>query len=114
MGAASPLPGNEPPIPLKKKVDFARDIRPILANHCWSCHGPDEKTREAGLRLDVRESATTKRKNGHIAILPGDSAASALIARIHSKKEAQRMPPPDSKKPLTESQKQLLKRWIEQ
>jgi hypothetical protein len=106
---STPLFGNEP---APKKIDFARDIRPILANHCWSCHGPDEKTREAELRLDERAAAIAALKNGHVAIVPGAPAKSAVIARIDAKKESQRMPPAHSKKPLVEAQKELLKRWI--
>ncbi|WP_020475555.1 PSD1 and planctomycete cytochrome C domain-containing protein [Zavarzinella formosa] len=91
------------------KVEFARDIRPILARHCQSCHGPDEAAREAGLRLDLRDQAVAKK-----AIVPGDPKASKLIARIHSPKADAVMPPPESKKPLTEQQKQLLQDWIAQ
>ncbi len=100
--------------PAKKpgRIEFARDIRPILANHCWSCHGPDEKTRESGLRLDVRAAAVAKLKSGNLALVPGDVKASGMMTRIHAKKESQRMPPPDSKKPLSDAQKQLLERWI--
>ncbi len=94
------------------KVEFARDIRPILANHCWSCHGPDEKTRESGLRLDVRDAAIARLKSGNVALVPGNGKASGMMARIHAKKESQRMPPPDSKKPLSDAQKQMLQRWI--
>jgi hypothetical protein len=111
---AASAQGGDPSSKRTTKLDFARDIRPILSNHCGACHGPDEKTREAGLRFDLRESAIAKLKSGKTAIVPGDSAASALIARIHAKKESQRMPPPESKKPLSEAQKQLLKRWIEE
>ncbi len=91
------------------KVEFARDIRPILARHCWSCHGPDEATREAGLRLDIRELALAKK-----AFVPGDAAKSKLFARLHATKADAVMPPPESKKPLTDRQKQLLKDWIDQ
>src|SRR6266550_617151 len=65
-----------------RRVDYSRDIRPILAEHCWGCHGPDEKTREAGLRLDLRDSATGLLKSGHRAIVPGKAGESALVARI--------------------------------
>jgi hypothetical protein len=106
--------GGDTSVKRTKKVDFARDIRPILANHCWSCHGPDEKTREAGLRLDLREAATAKLKSDKIAIVPGNVVSSTLVTRIEAKKESHRMPPPESKKPLNETQKQLVKRWIEQ
>ena len=114
FGFSAPLLAQDVPSKRAKKIDFARDIRPILANHCWSCHGPDEKTREAGLRLDIRESALAKLKSDRVAIVPGNGTAGALLARIDAKKESQRMPPPESKKPLSAGQKQLLKRWIEE
>jgi Protein of unknown function (DUF1553)/Protein of unknown function (DUF1549)/Planctomycete cytochrome C len=96
------------------KIDYPRDIRPILANHCWSCHGPDDRTREADLRLDSRAAALARRNKGKPAVVPGDPAGSALISRIEAKKAARRMPPPEAKKPLSDRQKQLLRRWIEQ
>lgn len=114
LAMGSLLHAAELPPARQKKIDFARDIRPILANHCWACHGPDEKTREAGLRFDVRDSVTEALKNGHVAIVPGNAAASALIARIEAKKPSQRMPPPGSKKPLDDVQKKLLRRWIDE
>ena len=92
-----------------KKVDFTNDIRPILAQHCWSCHGPDEPGRKGKLRLDLREKAVAKQ-----AIIPGDVKASEMIVRIDSKDETEQMPPPEIKKPLNEKQKQLLRDWIEQ
>lgn len=103
LQASGPDPRQMPP------VDFNRDIRPILAQHCWSCHGPDEQTRQADLRLDRRESAVAAK-----AIAPGDPAASELINRIESDDEAQQMPPPDAKKPLSDRQRELLRAWIEQ
>lgn len=88
-------------------VDYARDIQPILANHCWNCHGPDEASRQADLRLDIREDAIA---GG--AIVPGDVEASSIIERILSTDEDQVMPPPSAKKPLSEEQKALLQTWI--
>jgi mono/diheme cytochrome c family protein len=88
-------------------VDYSRDVRPILANACYACHGPDEKTRKAGLRLDLRESAVRK------AIKPGDPAASSLIERIVSTDPDEVMPPPASKKPaVSPAQLAILKRWV--
>src|SRR5262245_12841661 len=83
-----------------ERVNYSRDIRPILAQHCWSCHGADEKARESGLRLDERNSALTKK-----AIVPKDAKASKLIARIESSDPDQQMPPPEAKKPLSDRQK---------
>ncbi|CAN5609951.1 PSD1 and planctomycete cytochrome C domain-containing protein [soil metagenome] len=89
-------------------VDYNRDIRPILATQCYACHGPDEKTRKADLRLDLRDVAV---KTG--AIVPGKPAESTLLARITSKDNDEVMPPAKSKKPpLTPEQIDLFKRWI--
>ncbi len=96
------------------RIDFARDVRPILSNHCWSCHGPDEATRQAKLRLDRRDSATAKTESGKIAVTPGNPNVSELVSRINARDDDQLMPPPDDKKPLTPAQKEMLRRWIEQ
>lgn len=91
-------------------VEFNRDIRPILAENCYACHGPDEAERKADLRLDLFESAT---KDG--AITPGKPEASELIARVTATDADDLMPPPKSKKPrLTTAQVDLLTRWIAQ
>jgi hypothetical protein len=96
------------------EVSFNRDIRPLLSDNCYYCHGFDEKHREAGLRLDVRESAL-KDNDGVRAIVPGDLARSDLWQRIISKDEDDVMPPPKAhKKPFTSEQRELIKRWIEQ
>jgi hypothetical protein len=96
------------------EVSFNRDIRPLLSDNCYYCHGFDEKHREAGLRLDVRESAL-KDNDGVRAIVPGDLARSDLWQRIISKDKDDVMPPPKAhKKPFTSEQRELIKRWIEQ
>ncbi len=95
-------------------VRFNEHVRPILANHCWSCHGPDEASRQGGLRLDLRSSAIAKADSGRVALDPGRPDASELVARINAHDEDCVMPPPAAKKPLTEVQKNILKRWIEQ
>ena len=93
--------------------DFNRDIRPILSDNCFVCHGPDEKERQAGLRLDQRGSATQAAESGAVAVVPGKVEASELIKRVTSTDEATRMPPLKGKhKPLTASQIELLKRWV--
>ena len=91
--------------------DFNREIRPILAENCFHCHGPDEKSREGDLRLDTFEGAT---EGGEFAdpVVPGKPGESELIARIHSKDPEELMPPPDSKRTLTEKEKKLLERWV--
>ena len=93
--------------------DFNRDIRPILSDNCFVCHGPDEQERQAGLRLDQRGAATKAAESGEIAIVPGQVEASELITRVTSTDEFTRMPPLKGKhKPLTASQIELLKRWV--
>jgi hypothetical protein len=99
--------------PAARKVDFQREVRPILSNNCFQCHGPDEKTRLAGLRLDTREGAFEQRKDG-LVITPGNPKASLLIRRVTSANQALRMPPVHSKKTLTADQVGTLNRWIEQ
>ena len=96
------------------RIDFARDVRPILANHCWSCHGADEATREAKLRLDRRDTAIATTESGKVAVTPGQPAASELIARINSRDADLVMPPPSAKKPLTAAQRETLRHWVEQ
>ena len=95
-------------------VDFNRDIRPILSRNCLLCHGPDISTREAGLRLDLRERAVAATESGRgSAIVPGDSAASLLIRRVTSNDESFRMPPADRRQ-LRAEDVELLRRWIDQ
>jgi len=94
-------------------VDFSTQIRPILSDKCFLCHGPDEETREAELRLDIRSSATEDRGD-YAAILPGNAEDSELILRIASKDNTLVMPPEDSKKHITQSEIDLLKRWIDE
>ena len=94
-------------------VDFNRDVRPILAENCFLCHGPDDGTRKAKLRLDVRDAALKGGKSGTAAVMPGKPADSALVARITSSDPEQRMPPADSKKALTPQQVETLKKWVE-
>ena len=95
-------------------VEFNRDVRPILSNRCFTCHGPDSATREAELRLDQRESATNAALSGEHAIVPGDIAASELIRRITSDNDDERMPPGGKSKALTPAEIQTLKTWISQ
>ncbi len=91
-------------------IDFGRDIQPILAKRCYACHGPD--TAEAGLRLNVRESAFDKHESGVMAIIPGKPNESEVLKRIMSNDDADRMPPEG--KPLTPGQVELIRKWIEQ
>ncbi len=97
----------------ESKVDYAREILPILSGNCFECHGPDEETREADLRLDTPEGAYAD-LFGAVAVKPGDPDNSELIYRINVKDKDEVMPPPDSKKTLTEEEKQILHYWIAQ
>jgi len=94
------------------EVDFNRDVRPILSDLCFTCHGPDADTREADLRLDQESSVFAKRETP--LIVRGQPLESELIRRILSKDDDERMPPPNSKKQPTDLQKATLQRWIEQ
>src|SRR6266496_2046514 len=93
------------------KVDFLREVRPILANHCFKCHGQDEAARKAKFRLDVRESAIAPAKSGAVPIVPGKPNKSEVVRRIFAEDDDQ-MPPSAAKRPLTPEQKEILKRWI--
>ena len=94
-------------------VNFNRDIRPILSDTCFACHGPDKSQRQAELRLDTRDGAFAKRDEGH-TIVPGDLAKSLLFGRITSTDEDERMPPVDSGRTLSAEQIELIGRWIKQ
>src|SRR5882724_11251966 len=94
------------------KVDFNHDIRPILAENCYACHGPDEGKRKAKLRLDRKENALGILPNGDFAIVPGDLARSKLMEHISSKDSEEVMPPVKSGKKLTTEQIAWLTRWI--
>ncbi len=92
-------------------IDFARDIRPILSDNCFACHGPDEAHRKAKLRLDTKDGALADR-DGSRAVVPGHPEQSDLIFRITTKDEDDLMPPKDSEKSLTPEQIELFKKWI--
>ena len=96
------------------KVDFNRDIRPLLSEHCYACHGPDEAKRKAGLRLDLEEGAFKELKSGGRALVAGDLVKSTLVARIASADPEEVMPPPKHNKPLKPEQVALLKQWVQE
>ena len=98
----------------QQRIRFDHDVRPILSNHCWSCHGQDESARQAGLRLDQRDAALVAGKSGNAAIVPGKPAESELIKRIHSHDPEVLMPPANAKKSLTEQQKLILEQWVKE
>jgi len=92
---------------LGAKVDYNEDVRPILSENCFYCHGPDGNKRKAKLRLDVRADALAKK-----AFVPGDAEASELIKRLSSTDSDEVMPPPDSHRTITPAQKEILRRWV--
>jgi len=93
------------------KVQYAKEVLPILSTHCFNCHGPDAKNRKADLRLDTAEGAQKKLESDAQAIVPGDVQRSELVARIYASDDTQ-MPPKDVKSQPTAAEKELLKRWI--
>ena len=104
------LPGAALLVALSCPQDFATEVRPILARRCFACHGNDEETREAGLRLDSFAAATLDR-DGFPAIVPGDAEGSELVAHIEG--EFDPMPPESAGEPLTEDEREILRRWID-
>jgi mono/diheme cytochrome c family protein len=105
---------DEPDKKAKPTIDFKRQIRPILSENCFACHGPDEKQRKAKLRLDTKEGAFAKLRDGGFAIVPGKASESELVARTSSHEPGEMMPPPKSGKKLRPEQIALLKQWVEQ
>ncbi len=95
-------------------VRYQRDVLPILAEHCFVCHGVDSAKRQAELRLDERGSSTKTLESGQQAIVPGDLKSSALWQRITSDDSNQTMPPPETGRALSRDQREILRRWIEQ
>ena len=94
------------------RVDFNRDIRPILSENCLSCHGPDSQKRHAGLRLDTSDQSMWKGESGEMAIVPGSPDKSEMIRRITTADAATLMPPADSGKKLSAKQIETLQQWI--
>ncbi|MGA0899749.1 MAG: PSD1 and planctomycete cytochrome C domain-containing protein [Luteolibacter sp.] len=95
-------------------LSYNRDVRPILSDKCFACHGPDRGAREADLRLDVAEDGRGYDGAHAYAAVPGDVEASELVEHIHSDKPKSMMPPPKVKNPLSEDEKAILVRWIEE
>ena len=91
---------------------FNRDIQPILADHCFPCHGPDEQKRKGALRLDVRDGALKGGKSESPTIVPGQPEASALIARLVTQDADEVMPPAKEKHPVKPADVEKLRRWI--
>ena len=97
-----------------RPVNFARDVRPILSDNCFACHGPDDQKRKAKLRLDTREGAFAKLEGGEAVIVPGKPDESDLIDRVENDDPELLMPPKKSGKQLTAEQVAVLRRWVEQ
>ncbi len=95
-------------------VDFALQVRPILANYCYDCHGPDENRRQAGLRLDTREGWSKKLESGQQLAIAGQREKSELWRRVSSHDPEIRMPAAESKKRLSAEQIDRIGRWIDQ
>ena len=113
VSAALAVAPNDPDDSLDP-VDFRRDIRPILSDKCFFCHGPDEAMREGGLRLDTADGLRLPLDSGALAVVAGSLEQSELYYRISSDYEAERMPPLESGKKLDAAEIELIRRWIEQ
>ena len=98
---------------LQGKVDFNRQIRPILSDKCYKCHGPDAKNQKSDFRIDSFEEAI-KEHNGFVGLTPGSLEDSEIHWRIYSDDAIDVMPPPESKLPLTEPEKKLIDQWIKE
>ena len=97
-----------------RPADYNWDVRPILSENCFSCHGPDEKSRRAGLRLDQSEGAYSELRQGRRAIVPGEPDRSEILRRVTAENPVQRMPPQTANKVLTREQVEVLRAWIAQ
>jgi len=100
------------PVLAQSPVSFNRDIRPIMADTCFRCHGPDQSSRMANLRLDIREEATKANRAGRTPIIPGNPDQSQIISRVFHANPARIMPPPSAHKELTDKQKDTIRRWV--
>lgn len=98
----------------KTGIDFDREIRPILSQNCFACHGPDEASRQADLRLDLKSGAFGEGESGELAIVPGEAEASELFRRLMSTDEDEVMPPVDSNQHLSKKEIALIRRWIDE
>lgn len=113
LALAPTRPQAAAPAPAVAQVDFSRQILPILSDHCFTCHGPDENKRKAKLRLDTKEGAFGPLRDGGHAVVPGKLDESELVRRVTAADVDEIMPPPGKGKPLKPEQIDLLKRWIE-
>lgn len=112
LGMSLSLRAAEPPLP--DRIQFNRDVRPILSDTCFHCHGPDKQARKGGFRLDDPSAARLPGDSGETPIIPGRPEASEIIRRVFAEDAAELMPPPQAHKPLTARQKEVLRRWVQQ
>ncbi len=112
IGLALGFPTAEAGSTAEGQLSFNRDVRPILARHCFKCHGPDDKSRKAHLRLDRPDDALKAADSGMSPIVPGQPDESEMVSRIFSEDQGELMPPPQAKLPVSERDRQILKRWI--
>ena len=108
LALAAPARGDEP-LPAAARLSYNKDVRPLLVEHCFSCHGADSASRKAGLRLDQRDAAIE-----FGALVPGDPDSTTFLDRVFSDDPEEVMPPPASKKPLNKEQKAILTRWVKE
>lgn len=101
-------------LPCHAKVDFNKEIRPLMSDTCFHCHGFDAKARKGGLRLDERDSALKAGRSGKTAIVPGKPEESEIIKRIFANDENDLMPPPEAHKTFTPAQKELFRQWVKE
>src|SRR5262249_13096518 len=95
------------PLARAAEVEFNRDVRPILSDACFACHGPDKGKRKGGLRLDTEEG-------GRKVVVPGKAAESELLRRLTTADEKDRMPPARANRRLTDAQVEVIRRWVDQ
>src|SRR6187401_2683393 len=93
-------------------VRFNRDVRPIMSDTCFHCHGPDKNARKGGLRLDIREEALKPAKSGELPIVPGKPEESEIIKRLFTEDKDDLMPPEEAHKTFTPEQKETFRRWV--
>jgi len=107
-------PAGDAPAQSPPTIDYNRQVRPILSNNCFMCHGPDATHRQGGLRLDVPDAPLKAADSGAMAVVPGKPDQSELVRRVFSADPDEVMPPPDSDRRLKSEEKELLKTWIAQ
>ena len=113
LSAAFLAVGSSVALSAEGRIRYDRDIRPILSENCFACHGPDEHERKAKLRLDVKEGGIYADRKGIIAVVPGKPDDSELLFRLLTEDREDVMPPPKTEKKLKPEEIALIKKWIE-